>query len=334
MKRIVTGICLVITMFGVLLSGLNMSGNVIRVLAAEGENDGDKPVPVSEIAGMEFPSDSEEIDISNHSVSDMTPDEFCEKLKRFPNLKKVVMCDCGYSNEDMEKLMAIRPDVEFAWMLHFKRWKVRTDARSFSTLQDKDYVITMSNEDAALFRYCTKMQVLDIGHNQITDVSFLQYMPDLHVLIVHQNYDKVNGGKIRDLSYIKYCPKLTYLEIFDSSVSDLSFLQYTPELRDLYASKTLVDDITFLRDLPQLERLYMQATKISTDDYLKLRAIYPEVEFLYYGYTSVQDNNWRNSDKYRALRRSIRNNTLDPLFYTDSEMEEYNRMLEEESKDK
>ena len=173
-------------------------------------------VSMSVLAEKEFPTDSEEIDISYYQipVDDIT---FGIQLRRFPNLKKVIMCDTGYTNEMMEGLMARYPDIEFVWMLHFSnKWKCRTDAKSFSTMQQKHYTTTIGNKDAAQFKYCTQMEFLDIGHNTIYDVSFLQYMPELHVLIVHENYDYKDGGRIRDLSYLKYCPKITYLEIFYS----------------------------------------------------------------------------------------------------------------------
>lgn len=329
-SKITTNICKVI--IGILLIAIPfcMISQDVHGIGDYDYGDNDPTFASTEVCMLdkvEFPKYSEEIDISYHIISENKV-QFCEELDQFPSLKKVVMCDTGYTNEDMEDLMSMRPEIEFVWLLHFSnKWKLRTDAKTFSTLQDKDYVITISDKDAWQFKYCTQMQFLDIGHNTITDMFFLQYMPDLHGLIIHQNYDRAHGGKMRDLSYLKYCPKLTYLEIFDSDVSDLSFLQYTPELRDLYASQTPISDITFLMDLPNLERLYMQRTKISEEDYFKLTKRYPDVEFLYYGYTSVQDNNWRNSPKNLKRARSIRGNYLDPVFYTNSELEEYEKQL-------
>lgn len=323
-KILLASIVLLAISFAISFSTISQAAESV----GEGNEIEEETIEMCVLDGLEFPKDSEEIDISYHKISELKP-KFCKELDQFPNLKKVVMCDTGYTNEDMEALMRMRPEIEFVWMLHFSnKWRVRTDARAFSTYQDKGYVITISDKDAWQFKYCTKMQFLDIGHNTITDMFFLQYMPDLHGLIIHQNYDRVHGGRMRDLSYLKYCPKLTYLEIFESDVSDLSFLQYTPELRDLYATWTPISDITYLMDLPNLERLYIQRTNISNDDYLKLKERYPDVEFLYYGYLSVMDNNWRRSPKSYARARTLRSNTLDPIFYTNSEYEEYERQEE------
>lgn len=271
-------------------------------------------VQMSKLCELEFPTYTMEIDISNYKIP-VDAITFAKELLQFPNLKKIIMCDTGFTNNNMEFLMEQFPDIEFVWMLRFEnKWKCRTDALSFSTLQPKNYTTTLNDADAAQFKYCTKMQCLDIGHNRITDLSFLQYMPDLRIFIVHANYDRKNGGKIRDLSYLKYCPKLVYLEIFKTDVSDLSFLQYTPNIRDLYASTTKISDITYLLDLPKLERLYIQDTKISREDYQRLLERYPNTKILYYGNQTVWENGWRNHPRYYALMRTIRGNSLDPLF--------------------
>lgn len=263
--------------------------------------------------GVEFETNSEEIDISSHKIA-VDEKEFAKQIQNFPNVQKLIMCDCGYTNEQMEYLRDEFPEIKVVWRLRFGRWSVRTDAISFSTLQPKDYTVTMNNADAAQLKYCTDLVLLDIGHNRITDVSFLQYMPELKIFIVHANYDRKNGGKIRDLSYLKYCPKLQYLEIFKSDVTDLSFLQYLPELKDLYASTTPISDITYLMDLPKLERLFIQDTRISKDDYLRLKERYPDAQILYYGNLSVWDNGWRNHPRYYAMRSMIKNNNVHELF--------------------
>lgn len=334
-KKIVTVSVLIAALFVGLFIFANKSfaSSLYESVSDNDTTETEETVSMGSLDGVEFPIDSEEIDISYHKFS-INVGEFHQQLKAFPNIKKVIMCDTSYTNENMEMLQKLRPDVEFVWMLHFSnKWKCRTDAKAFSTWQDKGYVITISNKDAWQFKYCTQMQFLDIGHNTITDMSFLQYMPDLHGLIVHQNYDRAHGGRMRDLSYLKYCPKLTYLEIFDSDIWDLSFLQYTPELRDLLASQVPIEDVTYLMDLPNLERLYIQATKISREDYEKLRERYPDVELVYFGFASVTDpsNRWRYSPKSGKRARSIRGNYLDPIFFTNEELEEYNRMLEEQA---
>lgn len=256
---------------------------------------------------------SSEIDISKHIIS-CNAIEFSKDIEKFPALKKLVMCDCGYSNEDMEYLMEQHPDIKFVWRLYMGKWSCRTDAISFTTAQDKGFVITMNNEQAAQFKYCTDMVCLDIGHNSVTDLRFLKYMPELRIFIIHENFDRFNGGYIKDLSYLKYCPKLEYLEMFVSSVSDTSFMQYTPNLKDIYATQTPISDITYILGLTRLERLFIQATKISRDDYDRLVQAFPDAKILYNGFQSVHDNGWRVHPRFYAMRWTVRNNAVHELF--------------------
>ena len=47
---------------------------------------------------------------------------------RFSRLEKVVMCNCGVSNEDMDALNKKYEDVRFVWSVRFSIWTLRTDA--------------------------------------------------------------------------------------------------------------------------------------------------------------------------------------------------------------
>ena len=61
--------------------------------------------------------------------------------------------------------------------------------------------------NAADLKYCTRVRYMDIGHNEILgDISFVQYMPELEVLIA-----AMDG--LSDISPISACTKLEYLEI-------------------------------------------------------------------------------------------------------------------------
>lgn len=281
---------------------------------ADGEDDEWSNVSMVEFCGQTVKEFSMELDISNYQIQEDV-ETFSKELDMFPILTKLVMCDCGYTNDDMDYLIEQHPDIKFVWKLHFEnRWSCRTDAKAFSTLQDKGYTITLNNDDAAQFKYCTEMQMLDIGHNRVTDLTFLKNLPDLRILILHANYDRLNGGKLRDISYLKYCPKLTYLEIFKSDVTDLSVLQYLPYLRDLYASNTPISDITFLMNMPSIKKLYIEDTKISVEDYHRLMERYPEANIKYYGHETVHENGWRLGDDYRGMRYTLRNNELAPVY--------------------
>ena len=71
-------------------------------------------------------TDAEEIDISNTPLEDTA---FLEEiLPCFRNLKKVVMCECGISGEDMDALNRKYEDIRFVWSVELAGMLFRTDA--------------------------------------------------------------------------------------------------------------------------------------------------------------------------------------------------------------
>ena len=64
---------------------------------------------------------------------------------------------------------------------------------------------------------------IDIGHCCVSDLSFLEYMPELRVLILVENYPTDGSSRrLKDISALKYCPHLRYLEFFANDLKDIS----------------------------------------------------------------------------------------------------------------
>ncbi len=265
-----------------------------------------------ELYGTVYPYDTERIDISGTAVEDI--EYLAGQLSKLGRLTYVDMCDCGLSNEQMEGLTERFPNIKFVWKVTLGLWTIRTDCVAFSTLKDGTITYRLTNEDVKVLKYCTDMVALDLGHNRVTDISFLQYMPELRILILVDNrvegYDDVY---ISDLSYLKYTPKLKYLEFFVGSVSDISFLQDTPELVDLNISYNPVSDVWNLMKLPKIERLYIEHTNLTEEDYRLLQETYPQAQIVYYGEGSV-DQGWREHERYYAMMDMFRNNYVNELF--------------------
>lgn len=260
------------------------------------------------------PETVEYINLSNHHCYNTT--RIIRATEQLPYLTKVDMCDCGVTDEQMDSLNKQFPNTRFVWMIRFGRWSTRTDALAFGTFQPEEIVVVMNNADAARLKYCTDLVALDIGHNRVNDISFLQYMPNLKILIL------VDNRPLSDLSWLEYCPKLEYLEFFVDSVSDLSVFEKLPNLVDLNIGYNPISDVTYLLNIPHLERLWIESTRLTLDDYHLLQETYPEATIVYYGSGSV-DQGWRNHPRYWAMRNCLRNNVVDPLFMDDEEYEEY-----------
>ncbi len=180
------------------------------------------------------------------------------------NLKTLDMDSCGVSNEAMAVIRDENPDVNVIWRVWFAGYTARTDVeRILASSIAKGGVVT--DEEASVLKYCTKIKYLDLGHNKaLTDISFVSYMPDLEVAIFAIN-------NIEDISPLANCPKLEYLEINSTNVTDLTPLsnatalrylnigrcQASPENDGTDEKRPRVTDISPLFGLKDLERLFI-----------------------------------------------------------------------------
>ncbi len=265
-----------------------------------------------DLCGLVIDSETTKADISTRTVDNF--EDFKKLIKLLPKLTYLDMCDCGLSNEQMEDLRNTYPAVKFVWKVTMGLWTIRTDTVAFSTLKDGSIYYRLTNEDTKVLKYCTDMVALDIGHNKVTDLSFLQYMPNLKILILVDNWDgDTDEHYIKDLSMLRYVPKLVYLEFFVGDVSDLSFLQYLPNLVDLNISYNPISDVSYLLNFTKLERLWLEHTNLTDKDYQLLCKSYPNAKVVYHGTGSV-DQGWRTHKRYYAMKDMYVKNYVHELF--------------------
>ena len=256
---------------------------------------------------------TEYADISHSDVRNVDMDRI---ISRLPNLKRLVMCDCGLNNDEYAALQDRHPEIKIVWEIQLSHWTIRTDSVAFSTFKTTAEEFYMNNDEAYYLKYCDELVALDLGHNYVSDLSFLEYMPELKILILVDNVKCKEGETLRhltDLSEVRYCTKLRYLEIFANNVSDFSFMENLTELEDLNISYNSVSSIEYMRNLPNLKRLWMENTYIPYSSYLSLRQMYPGAQIIYSGEGSV-DQGWRSGPRYYAMRRMFRDNYIDEIY--------------------
>lgn len=265
-----------------------------------------------DLYGVNISSDDEKADISGIQITDM--DDLKKRLSVLDRLTYLDMCDCGLTNEQMEELINEFPLVKFVWKVTLGLWTIRTDTVAFSTLKDGTITYRLTNDDCKVLKYCTDMVALDLGHNKVTDLSFLQYMPELKILILVDNWlTDTQSPYLYDLSMLKYCPKLMYLEFFVGDVTDISVFDYLPNLVDLNISYNPISDVSHLLNFTKLERLYIEHTGLTEQDYQLLKETYPDAYIVYYGEGSV-DQGWREHERYFAMIDMFHNNYVNDLF--------------------
>ena len=119
--------------------------------------------------GVETASDAEELDLSGIQISDTSGVD--KAVASMSELKKIVMSDCGISDEDMDALNKKFDDVRIVWTVYIKGYACRTDAVDFCISRITSSYGRITNEMVAPLQYCTDMVTLDLGHMEFDDIS-------------------------------------------------------------------------------------------------------------------------------------------------------------------
>lgn len=221
-----------------------------------------------------------------------------DAITRLPNLTDVLLFESELSREDMEWLFYRHPDIFFGFTLHIASHVIRTDDTAFSTLHttrtktETDWEHT--TEELSVLRLCTKLKGLDIGHNKVTDLSFLSDLTELRVLILGPGY------YISDLAPLAALTKLEYLEAFSTDASDISMLAAMTQLKDLnLARSSRLDDLSPLYELPNLERFWGYGCDVSRKEQKRLEKNHPGCEFDWLH--NPTGGTWREHPRYQVI---------------------------------
>ena len=237
--------------------------------------------------GEEYDSSITELDLSGKKLKEEDLDDVKDAVEQFPDLEKVILCDCGLGNETLSKFQDRLKNVKVVWRIYLgTQWSLRTDAVAFSVLIVNYKHIRMTSDNLQVLKYCKDLLALDVGHQAISDLSIIgECLPDLRLLIVADN-------QVWDLSPLENCKHLHYLEIFMNRVSDLSPLTTLHELVDVNISYNPISDITPLLNSPMMQRVWMESTYVGYNGQNVLKEKYPDAKIVLIGSGSV-DQGWR-----------------------------------------
>ena len=230
------------------------------------------------------------LDLSNTKINDY--DKLIKSMTLLTNLKTADFSNSSLSNEELDNLRKLFPNVDINWVVHLGKWSVRTDAISFSVLiYHYDYV-RMTSKDIEVLKYCTKLQALDLGHQAITDISVIgDYLPNLRILILADN-------KVGDITPLKKLKHLHYLELFINPLKDITPLKDLKELVDVnFCYCWGINDYSILYDLPHLERIWLVGTHINREGINTLKEKHPDAQIVNTGAGST-NSGWRTHERY------------------------------------
>ena len=265
-----------------------------------------------QLYGRSFNLLDENLDLNHVDIED--EGELVKQVTAcMPNLKYLDMDFCGVSNESMAEIRDELPDVKVVWRIWFGTgYSCRTDVEKIlASCPGAGGNLYASNTGA--LKYCTDVKYLDIGHNQeIGDISFLAYMPELEVLIIAM--DDIDDEMLKVL---EKCPRLEFLEIQTNHITNLSPLQNMHNLKHLNIGHNFnLSDISPLYGLTQLERLWIGVTtQVPEEQMDKMEQLCKEAgndNFTLNRTTYDPHGGWRwGSERYELLTKQLGYDTLD-----------------------
>ena len=276
------------------LTGCGLPAEALHALDAS--LDGIDVVYTIPVYGLLFSSDAEEIDLSDTPVPDGGA-ALEAALPWFSRLRKVVMCNCGLSSEELDVLDKRYEDVRFVWSVHFSIWTVRTDATNFICNRTYNHA-SLYSWQARELRWCHDLIALDLGHKEVKDLEFLYDLPHLQYLILAED-------DVRDLTPVGSLRELKWLEIFWTKVEDLSPLVNCTSLRDLNISYVYAKgDNAFaaLSQMPWLERLWCCGSNMSPEQLEELHTLLPGCEIFAERSGESTGGSWRYHPHYYEMR--------------------------------
>ena len=223
-------------------------------------------------------------------------------MAQMPNLTYIEFGTQNQSGLDNETLADLRTrwaekGVKVVWTIKLPRtdYTCRSDATAFSTLHQTNSK-RLEGYQVAVLQYATELRALDLGHNWIFDIDWIEPLKELRVLILSDN-------RITDISPLADKP-LEYLEMFNNRVKDISCLEGKETLIDLNLCNTHVGDLSVLYTLPNLKRVWMgdidELTKDTVNAYLAEKGDTLEA----YNFTTKYptEGGWRTHDRYEIIK--------------------------------
>ena len=263
------------------------------------------------LCGVAVNSNVTELDLSNIKMTSV--EEVENSLKFFNCLEKVIMFKCGISDEDMDALWKRHPETRFVWGVNFGGFYLRTDDTSFMPWKlgyTKNGRRGMNNEEAKGLKYMVDLVAIDIGHNDITDLSFLYHTPNVEYLMMC-------GINVTDITPLGSLKKLKYLEMWENPITDLSPLAGCESLEDINFYGIKADDLTPLLNLP-LKNVWFSGRFYSDEEVEMVKVAFPESNV-------VPNPRWPTSVGWRRIPNYFAQRDALDMFYMDSAGEGKNK---------
>lgn len=258
------------------------------------------------LGNQRFDALTTKVDLTDVEVTDLAEVE--QKMAYLPELESVTFGLCGIDEaqwgNSRSKLTAsaienealaayrdrVRGDYKVIWTVRLgPSIALRTDADNF--MPNHFGVGRLPDSYAYNLRYCEEMVCLDVGHMTLTDISFVEYMPNLKYLILAWT-------EVQYIEPIRTCKNLVFLELDNSCIRDLSPLVGCTALEDLNLGNTFCD-VTPILEMTWLKNVYFILG--SGASAYKVSQAIPTARVVTSGDATV-GGGWRRLPNYYAMR--------------------------------
>ena len=218
-----------------------------------------------------------------------------EALTIMDHCKRFVLDNCGFDDEVLAKVREdFRGGPKVVWRVFFGV------GGRYSTVTDDDTiraVYNVTDSTCGPMKYLEDVKYMDLGHNEyLSDLSFVQYMPELEVLIASE-------CGVKELTGFDNCKKLTWLELaYCYKLENIDALAGCDGLKFLNISYSKVKSFEAL-DALELERFVYLKPKASTEEQNTFMSIHPKEECItvFYGYSMPYSYGWRYNDNGKTM---------------------------------
>lgn len=221
--------------------------------------------------GISFSASAEVLTLSGISMKQHI-EELYALVPYLTNCTLIEMENCNIGNVDMavirERVSSLQPysPINVVWVIHCGPYSCRTDAIMIKFAGKKQ---VLTDSDAEVLQYCTKVRYLDLGHNHLRKMDFVSYMPDLEVAILGVGY-------FLDCAPLVNCPKLEYLELESGLLQDISALSGLTGLKHLNIAYNRLTDLSPLYSLTGLKRCWISRNAFPEEQIEKLKQLLPD----------------------------------------------------------
>lgn len=235
--------------------------------------------------GQTVSTDMESLIYEKVKIGDAGLDEIRRIMPIMKNLTFIRLDTCSTSDEATAQLREeLKEQCKVTWRVFFGQNNCLTDTYKIWATWN------LNEDEVEVLKYCTEVKYIDLGHNDIRNVDFMAYMPDVEMAIIAL-------GNIHDISGIVNCTKIEYLEIFSNNLDDedMQLLSGLTNIKYLNISNLPdIRDLSFTDNMKDLRKLWCVMSYVSKDEIQRVKDLHPDCEVVYRYYSGdPTDYGWR-----------------------------------------